>query len=76
MSQVEITDVDPRTLVDINAIDIDNNLSHEEKVTRFIEQLGNPYCFKSGDVAVRVRFNNDNSLTESLVRYFTRLKQN
>ena len=76
MSQMDITEIDPDALVDVNAVTIDNALTHKEKMLSYLEQIGNPYCFKSGDVPVRVRFlDKDHPVSESLIRYFSRLKQ-
>ena len=76
MSQVEIDKVDPTTLVDIENINTNHTLPHYEKILSFIEQMGNPYCFTSGGIPVRVRFVNESkSLSQSLVNYFSLLKQ-
>ena len=75
MSQIEIDKVDPSTLTDIDAIAINQKLTHEDKILSFIRQMGNPYCFISGGVPVRVRFaGNGKELSHSLVKYFTTLK--
>ena len=76
MSQVEIDKIDTSTLVDIDSIDINHALPHEEKILSFIHQMGNPYCFISGGVPVRVRFASEGkNLSQSLVNYFSLLKQ-
>lgn len=76
MSQIEIDEVDQETLVDIDTVVINQELSHEEKVLSYIKQMGNPYCFQSGNTSVRVRFaGNDVPLSDALVQYFSRLKQ-
>jgi len=76
MSQVEINKIDPSTLVDINSIAINHTLPHEEKILSFIQQMGNPYCFISGGIPVRVRFVGEGkNLSQSLVNYFSMLKQ-
>ncbi len=76
MSNIKITDVDPKTLVDIKTVVINEDLSQAEKVLSLIEQVKNPYCFRSGDIAVRVRFKDDgNSFADALISYFIRLKQ-
>lgn len=76
MSQVEINKVDPATLVDIDTIAINHTLPHDEKILSFIQQMGNPYCFISGGVPVRVRFAGEGkTLSQSLVNYFSMLKQ-
>jgi hypothetical protein len=76
MSQMEIDKVDPSTLTDITTIAINGELPHEEKILSFIRQMGNPYCFTSGGVPVRVCFaGTGKNLSQSLANYFSLLKQ-
>ena len=76
MSQVEIDKVDPATLANINTININHTLPHEEKILSFVRQMGNPYCFMSDGIPVRVRFTGGGkNLSQSLVSYFSLLKQ-
>ena len=46
----------PTPPVDIRDVRIDPALSREEKIRSFIEQVGNPYRFKVGDVTVHVSY--------------------
>jgi len=76
MSKVKIDEVDPSTLAEIDAITINHTLPHEEKIQSFIQQMGNPYCFISNGIPVRVRFAPEGKkLSQSLVNYFSLLKQ-
>lgn len=76
MSEVSIDRIDPSTLIDIHSVAVAEELPHEQKILSVIEQMGNPYCFLSGDIPVRVRFTStEKSLSESLVNYFSLLKQ-
>lgn len=76
MSQVEIDKIDPSTLADISTIAINHTLPHEEKILSFIRQMGNPYCFISGGVPVRVCFaGKGKNLSQSLTNYFSLIKQ-
>ena len=43
-------------LVDIRDVVIDKSLPLEERVKSYVEQIKNPYCFKVGDVVVRVSY--------------------
>lgn len=55
-------------LVDIRDVVIDRSLPVEERIKSYVEQIKNPYCFKVGDVKVRVSYaNKDQSLNESFV---------
>ncbi len=76
MSQVDITTINPGTLVDVGTVSISPKLPHEQKLLSVMEQIGNPYCFMSGDTPVRTRFLNEGrTLSDSLVSYFSQLKQ-
>lgn len=53
-------------LVDIRDVVIDKSLTPEERVKSYVEQIKDPYCFKVGDVVVRVSYaGKDKSLTDS-----------
>lgn len=53
-------------LVDIRDVVIDKKLTLEERVKSYVEQIKDPYCFKVGDVVVRVSYaDKDKSLTDS-----------
>lgn len=62
LRQVDVRTVDPATLVDIREIEVDKNLSKEERQMEFLRQIRNPYCFRVGKVAVSVGFA-DNGVT-------------
>ncbi len=53
-------------LVDIRDVVIDKSLTLEERVKSYVEQIKDPYCFKVGDIVVRVSYaGKDKSLTDS-----------
>ena len=53
-------------LVDIRDVVIDISLPLEDRVRSYVEQIKDPYCFKVGDVVVRVSYaGKDKSLTDS-----------
>lgn len=56
MKQVDIRTVDRESLVDINEIQIDENLSKEERFVEFLRQVKNPYCYRCGKMIVKVSF--------------------
>ena len=54
-------------LVDIRDVVIDKSLPLEERVRSYVEQIKDPYCFKVGEVVVRVSYaDKDKSLTDSV----------
>ena len=53
-------------LVDIRDVVIDKSLTLEDRVRSYVEQINDPYCFRVGDVVVRVSYaGKDKSLTDS-----------
>jgi len=67
MKNVDIRTVDPATLIDIRNVQINENLSQEERKKDFIRQIKNPYCFLVGEVVVKLSFaDNGQTLTDRL----------
>ena len=61
MDQADKQGALPRPPVDIRDVRIDGTLSREERVRSFVEQVGDPYRFKVGDVTVRVSYSGENA---------------
>lgn len=56
MKQVDIRTVQAEELADITKIRLDGCQTKEEKIKSFLEQVGNPYCYRVGDVIVKTRY--------------------
>lgn len=56
MRTVDIRQMDKSSLVDLNDVKIDESLPVSERVADFLRQIRNPYCFRIGDVAVKVEY--------------------
>ena len=59
MQNVDIRTVNKDDLVDLNSVQIDATLPIPERANSFIQQIQNPYCFRIGDVAVKVVYKED-----------------
>jgi len=59
MKDVDIRSVDKDSLVDLDSVQIDSSQSVQERVQSFLQQIQNPYCFRIGDVAVKVNYKQD-----------------
>ena len=46
------------SLVDLRDVKIDRSQPIEERKKSYVEQIGNPYLFKVGDVVVRLSYSN------------------
>ena len=75
MTLEEMREVDVRTVqredqVDIRDVEIDPELPREERIRSFVRQIGNPYCFKVGNVVVKTSFaDTDVTLDDRLEHY-------
>ena len=53
-------------LVDIRNVHVDHSLPLEERVRSYVEQVKDPYCFRVGNVKVRVSYaGKDKTLNDS-----------
>ena len=56
MKDVDIRSVDKSNLVDLDTIHIDSTKPVQERIQSFLQQIQNPYCFRIGEVAVKVNY--------------------
>lgn len=56
MKAVDIRSVDKNQLVDLDSVHIDESKPVPERIESFLKQIQNPYCFRIGDVAVKVNY--------------------
>lgn len=71
MKQVDIQTVDANILMDIDMIKIRKEISKEERLKDFIENIKNPFCFKCNGIIVKAVYNdNGETLEEKLVSLF------
>ena len=74
--QVDITSISKENLVDISSIKLDRFAPAEERLSSFLNQIGNPYCFLYDSTPVRISFSESGqTLQECMTRYFLSRKQ-
>ena len=56
MKNVDLQNVDKKTLVSLDSIVIDENLEREERIREYIKQIDNPYCYLDGGCVVMLCF--------------------
>ncbi len=70
MKSVDVRTVDRESLVDIKTVEMNPELPREERFKSFVEQIKNPYCYRCGDVVVKVGFaDTDRTLEDCLEQY-------
>ena len=66
MKENNQTTADMSGLVDIRDVKVDRSLPVEDRIRSYVEQVRDPYCFRVGDVKVRVSFaSNGRTLNDS-----------
>ena len=70
MKNIDIRTVDKNTLVDINNIKVDQNLSPAERIKEFIRQIKNPYCYKCKDLIIKIKFEETNDKFEDILKKY------
>lgn len=74
LADVDIRTVQKDTLVDIKKVKIDPGLERKERISSFMQQIKNPYCFVCGGVIVKTGFaETEDTLEEKLNEYFQSL---
>lgn len=66
MRNKDIRAVDESTLIDISEVSIDEELPITERIASYIKQVGNPYCYKSHGVVVKIDFAGERRLEDCI----------
>lgn len=56
LAEIDIRTVDKEDLIDISGIELDNETPKEQRGKYLLDRIKNPYCFKVGEIAVKVEF--------------------
>lgn len=51
---VDVRSIDKSSLIDLNQVSIDETKPVPERVAEFVRQIQNPYCFRIGDIVIKV----------------------
>jgi len=74
LSETDVKTVKLDDLADIKDIHINPHLSQMERFKEFFQQIKNPYCFRCGNITVKIGFaDTDISLENCLEGYFRTL---
>ena len=74
MKNIDVRTVSRDDLVDIRDVKIDRTLPKEDRIRSFIMQIGNPYCFKCGNVVVKTSFADTEVTLEERIEHYLRSK--
>ena len=75
MRRVDIAAIDKDALVDVSGMTFDNTLPKEQRAANMLAVMKNPYCFRHGDMVIKLEFADDGpSLQDLLTSFFLRMK--
>lgn len=76
MERITARTAERSKLRDINDVVIDTSMPYKQRVREYVKQIGNPYCYRDGDVVVEIEYADTNvSLHDRLVSYASSLGQ-
>ena len=74
MSHIKIKDVAPDLLQDILTVEVSGEPA-SQRLESYLDQVGNPYCFRVGNTSVRISFKScEETLDKKIKSYFMGLK--
>jgi len=74
MRRVDVRTVDRETLSELSDIDIKPDLPFVQKALEYLNQVKNAYCFKHGDVTLKITHSNTTtSVNDCMEGYFQTL---
>lgn len=56
LSSVDIQTVNREDLVDVSGATFDNSIPHKQRAAQILQITGNPYCFRVGELCVKLEF--------------------
>lgn len=72
---VNMGTVDVQKLSEISTLELDKSLPKEKRLAHVLDKLENPFCFRYGDMGIKLEFDDDApSLTEVLTGFLMRKK--
>lgn len=74
MRNTDIRTIDPASLQDIQEVTVNQALPKEERMQSYLQQIGNPYCYRCGKYAVKVSFSNSERTLEDCLLAYLRSK--
>lgn len=70
LQNTDIDSIDRDSLVDIRDVEVKSELPVYERMIDYIQQIGNPYCYRHGKYVVKISFTDtDVSLEDRLISY-------
>lgn len=66
LAKVNIEVVSKEELVDVSGFTFDTAVPQEERAAQILRTVKNPYCFRVGDIGVKLEFSNNAPVLQDL----------
>lgn len=70
LRSADIEAIEKEELADVSGIQLDNSLTKDQRLERILELTKNPYCFRYGDLGVKIEFSEDGPSLQDLITDF------
>lgn len=75
LASIDIQTVHKEDLVDVSGVTFDTSIPQDQRAVKVLQVTGNPYCFRVGDLGVKLEFlDNAPSLQETFFTFLQRKK--
>lgn len=75
LASVNIETVNKEDLIDVSSFTFDNSVPQEQRAERIIAATKNPYCFRVGDMGVKLEFSEDAPALQDVFADFLKRKK-
>ena len=72
MKDIDIRNVSACDLADRGSVRVDKTLPRRDRLVQYIRQIKNPYCYRDGDVVVKVSFKDTEETIEDRLEAYIR----
>ena len=74
MQSIDVRTVDAGTLRHIQNVSVNRDFPKEERIQSYLQQIGNPYCFRYGKYVVKLSFSDSGKTLEDCLLAYLRAK--
>lgn len=75
LASINIDTVNKEDLVDVSGFTFDNSVPQEQRAARIVAAVKNPYCFRVGDMGVKLEFPEDAPALQDVLTDFLKRKK-
>ncbi len=75
LANIDIETVNKEDLVDVSGFTFDNTVPQEQRAAHIVAKVKNPYCFRVGDMGVKLEFSENAPPLQDVFAEFLKRKK-